>query len=73
MTEQQTTSLFALIKLACIGSSIDDVRSEATKRGYSVRVVQLDGEKFRTKGNIVPTRINVVVERGVVTDVRSLG
>ena len=61
------------IKRSAIGQSLSAVRAEARRKGWRVRVVFVDGRACIGTCDYVPERINVAVERGVVTEIRGLG
>ena len=56
-----------------IGETLVEARSLASAQGYTVRVVEQDGERFVVTMDYKPKRINVAVVSGAVTAVRSLG
>ena len=61
------------IKKHSIGKPVDEVRAEAEKAGWVIRVVSLDGKPMVGMCDVKMNRINVVVEGGKVTEVRSIG
>jgi hypothetical protein len=56
-----------------VGLCIADAEALAKSFGYEVRVVSLDGVGQAVTDDLRPTRINVVVDNGVVTAVQSIG
>jgi len=61
------------IRKACIGKLEFEVRQEAEENGWLFRVVCRNGKTVVGTADLVPNRINVVVESGVVTEIRCLG
>jgi hypothetical protein len=56
-----------------VGLCVADAEALAKGFGYEVRVVSLDGVGQAVTDDLRPTRINVVVDNGVVTAVQSIG
>ena len=56
-----------------IGLDLDAATVAADERGWSVREARRDGEDLAVTADYVPTRINVAVEAGVITEVLSIG
>ncbi|MFN8022896.1 MAG: hypothetical protein U0Q03_15320 [Acidimicrobiales bacterium] len=56
-----------------IGLTVDEATKVATEAGWSVRVAREDGVDLAVTMDYVPTRLNVAVEAGVITEVRNVG
>lgn len=56
-----------------VGRSLSEAEAEASERGWSVRVVRLDGEDLAATDDFSPTRVNVATEDDMVTEVLSIG
>ncbi|MGA0894823.1 MAG: hypothetical protein ACO3S5_09360, partial [Ilumatobacteraceae bacterium] len=56
-----------------VGLTEADAVDLAAGQGWTVRVVRLDGEDLAATMDYSPTRVNVAVEGGVVTEVISIG
>ena len=54
-----------------IGMAEDQAKQCAEDTGYVWRVFEQDGEQFMLTMDYIPTRINVAITRGVVTDAYS--
>ena len=50
-----------------VGLTTDEAEAEAADRGWTVRVVAEDGERFMVTEDYNPDRVNLVVEQGKVT------
>lgn len=51
-----------------VGMATDQARACAADAGYLWRVYQEDGEPFALTMDYVPTRINVAINQGIITD-----
>lgn len=51
----------------------DEATAAATERGWTLRVVERDGESLAVTMDYSPTRVNVVITAGVVTAIQSIG
>ena len=58
---------------AIIGLSLADAQSWAEQNGRLVRVLKKDGKLVPATKDYVPERINVVVDRGIVTAIHGFG
>jgi hypothetical protein len=56
-----------------VGLTVDEATQLAEAAGWVVRPVRVDGEELAATADYVATRLNVVVEAGVVTEVLSIG
>jgi hypothetical protein len=56
-----------------VGESVQGAERLAERHGCSVRVIERDGEPLAGTDDLVPSRINVVVENGLVTQVAGVG
>jgi hypothetical protein len=56
-----------------LGLALPDAERLAGESDCAVRVVERDGEPLAVTMDFSPTRINVAVEDGLVTEVQSLG
>lgn len=56
-----------------VGKPIPQAEAELIKKGYNMRVTKRNGKLLQVDMIYVDKRVNVAVERGIVTDVVSLG
>jgi hypothetical protein len=56
-----------------VGLSVDEATKVAEGSGWSVRVARQDGEDLALTMDFLPSRLNVAVEAGVITEVLSVG
>jgi hypothetical protein len=56
-----------------VGLPLEQARVAAERRGCYVRIVRLDGKPHELFLDARRLRINVIVERGVVTGIRNVG
>lgn len=56
-----------------IGMTIDKARDLYGRCGFTVRCIKADGTDRVVTGDVMPTRINVETENGVITKVRNVG
>jgi len=56
-----------------VGLSEDDATEAAEERGWTIRVVQRDGEDLPATMDLRPDRVNVEVTDGSVTSIASIG
>lgn len=56
-----------------VGLTEAEATAEAEARGWSLRVARLDGEDLALTEDYSPTRVNVAVEAGEVTEIVSIG
>jgi len=68
-----TNSDLEAIRKACVGKPVGLVRDEVEEKGWHFRIVCQNGKTVVGAADLVPNRINVVVESGVVIEVRCLG
>lgn len=61
------------IKKSAIGSNLKEVKAEAERTGWTIRVVKEDGKACVGTCDFNLARINVVVVDGKVTEVTGLG
>lgn len=60
--------------LELVGSDAEDFAVRAEQMGYTVRVVEEDGEDLAITADAVENRLNVAVDsNGIVTDIKSVG
>jgi hypothetical protein len=56
-----------------IGRTLDEVKAIVKKEGFTLRIAKLDGVKTPPLTDAHNSRVNVVVENGIVTQVVSVG
>jgi hypothetical protein len=56
-----------------VGESVQDAARLARRNDCSVRVVERDGQPLPGTDDFVPSRINVVIDDGLVTQVADVG
>ncbi|MEZ5247773.1 MAG: hypothetical protein R2713_00705 [Ilumatobacteraceae bacterium] len=56
-----------------VGMPVDEATKVAEGSGWSVRVARQDGEDLALTMDFLPSRLNVAVEAGVITEVLSVG
>ena len=52
-----------------IGMKEKDAKAAITAKGYTYRIVERDGEHFIVTMDYSPTRINLSITKGIITDV----
>jgi hypothetical protein len=75
-TDPVTTTVPEVVvddSLGLIGLTVDEASTTAGAAGYSVRVVEIDGEPQAVTEDYSPTRINVATVDGLITAILSLG
>lgn len=58
---------------ALIGMPLDKAKDLYARSGWIVRCVKADGRSRMVQQDVMPTRINVETEKGVITKVLSVG
>lgn len=56
-----------------IGATLEQAGERAARNGCQVRTASIDGEPQPGTGDYIPSRVNVAVESGIVTEVLSIG
>jgi len=49
-----------------IGHTLDEARKLAAQQGYALRVMRMDGENLLGTTEVVPNRIDIAVENGII-------
>jgi hypothetical protein len=68
-TQEPTDTVTANLHAALVGCTEADATSRAQAAGWTVRVVRRDGEDFAVTMDFNPARLNLSIEKGIVTDV----
>jgi len=61
------------IKKSAIGNTVDQVSEEAKRTGWSIRVMKQDGKNCMGTCDYNPSRINVAVVDGKITEIMGPG
>ena len=69
-TQEPTDAMTANLQAALVGCPEADATSRAQAAGWTVRVVHRDGEDFTVTMDFNPARLNLSIEKGVVTEVK---
>ena len=63
----------SVINDALSGKTLQDAQAEAIRNGWSIRVMEQDGESLISTCDFRMDRVNVTVNGGVVTSANSIG
>lgn len=65
--------LLEAIKNSAIGHDINEVKQEASRTGWSIRIMKQDGKNCMGTCDYIPSRINVEVKDDKVVEVFGIG